>query len=153
MLRNTLLHCETQQGGAIAADFNSFVTVSNSSIRNCQAVIGGAVLSAENLTLQAVVIDTCSAEQSGGAVHSTAEGYATSTGCTFSRNKVCCTHTSACTIAATAAAAAAAAAVMPVRKGTEQHCFWPSKVPTLANMCLIAAVVLAYVCSVCVYHD
>jgi hypothetical protein len=107
------------------------------------------VLSAGNLTLQAVVIDTCSAEQSGGAVHSTAEGYATLTGCTFSRNKVCCTHTSACTIAATAAAAA----VMPVRKGTAQHCFWSSNVPTLANMCLIAAVVLAYVCSVCVFHD
>jgi predicted outer membrane repeat protein len=46
------------------------------------------VLSAGNLTLQAVVFDSCSAEQSGGAVHSTAEGYTTSTGCTFSRNKV-----------------------------------------------------------------
>eukprot|EP00953_Heterococcus_sp_UTEX-ZZ885_P016935 9503-Heterococcus_DN1.PRE.2 len=43
----------SNNGGAIAAEFSTLVTVSNCSIRNCQAVNGGAVLSAGNLTLQA----------------------------------------------------------------------------------------------------
>jgi imidazolonepropionase-like amidohydrolase len=102
ILRNTVLHCVIQQGGAIAADVGSFVTASNCSIRNCQAVIGGAMLSAGNLTLQSVLLDSCSAEQSGGAVHSTAEGYATSTGCTFSRNEVTHEQTSVRTTTAAA---------------------------------------------------
>lgn len=62
------------------------------------------MISAGNLTLQAVGFDSCSAEESGGALHSTAEGYTTSTGCTFSNNEV--SHqtsrmSSACTAAVT----------------------------------------------------
>jgi hypothetical protein len=94
------------------------------------------VLSAGNLTLQAVELDSCSAEQSGGAVHSTAEGYATSTGCTFSRNKVRVSHNYC---SARTFAAAAVTAVTPAREGNEQHCFLRSKEPILAIMCLIAA--------------
>jgi predicted outer membrane repeat protein len=60
----------------------------------CSAIIGGAVQSAGTVTLVDTVLDSNTAEQSGGALHSTATGVITAEKCTFTNNQVHAHHTS-----------------------------------------------------------
>jgi predicted outer membrane repeat protein len=54
----------------------------------CSAIIGGAVQSAGTVTLVDTVLDSNTADQSGGALHSTATGVITAAKCTFTNNQV-----------------------------------------------------------------
>jgi predicted outer membrane repeat protein len=54
----------------------------------CSAIIGGAIQSAGELTLADTTLDSNTAEQSGGALHSTATGVLTAAKCRFTNNKV-----------------------------------------------------------------
>jgi predicted outer membrane repeat protein len=76
------------QGGAISADAGSTVNVTSTQLTVCSAIIGGAVQSAGTVTLLNTTLDSNTAEQSGGALHSTANGVVTATKCTFTNNQV-----------------------------------------------------------------
>jgi predicted outer membrane repeat protein len=54
----------------------------------CSAIIGGAVQSAGTVTLMYTALDSNTAKQSGGALHSTATGVITAANCTFTNNQV-----------------------------------------------------------------
>jgi predicted outer membrane repeat protein len=76
------------QGGAISADVGSIVNITSTQFSVCSAMLGGAIQSAGTVALMYTTLDSNTAEQSGGALHSTATGVITAAKCTFTNNKV-----------------------------------------------------------------
>jgi predicted outer membrane repeat protein len=72
----------------MSADVGSVVNITNTQFSVCSAIIGGAVQSAGTVTLVDTILDSNTAEQSGGALHSTATGVISAAKCTFTNNQV-----------------------------------------------------------------